>query len=120
MIQRRTVEQRKNRKGGIVDHNGKASPGSVPINTPLWLQWIAYLIKDVGMPVVMSVGLVIVVVYMLLVQMPTMQQDFREQTNKLVDAVGNNNKVMGELSYEIRQLRQERWQPWWKPAEKKP
>lgn len=67
--------------------------------------WVVYLIKELGL----TTALVAFVCYLLAVQLPSMQTEFRTQTDKLVEAVGNNNRVMAELSNEIKQLRAERW-----------
>ena len=66
--------------------------------------WVVYLVRELGL----TTALVGFVCYLLAVQMPQMQADFRQQTDRLVEAVGNNNKVMHELTVEIKALRRER------------
>lgn len=73
--------------------------------------WFIWILKDAGP----ATFLIAFVCYLLAVQFPDMRSDFRTQTDKLVDAVSNNSKVIGdnnrvmfELSNEIRQMRQER------------
>jgi hypothetical protein len=78
------------------DEQGKPAPQIV--------SWALYLIKELGL----TTALVAFVCYLLAVEMPAMRQDFRLQTDKLVEAVGNNSRVMVELSAEVRALRRER------------
>lgn len=66
--------------------------------------WVVYLVKELGL----TTALVAFICYMLAVQMPQMQLDFRVQTDKLVEAVANNNRAMTELTVEIRAIRKER------------
>lgn len=85
-------------------------------NVPDVMKWGMYVFREVGM----TGALIAVIVYLLLVQLPDMRQDFRIQTDKLVGAVENNNRIMNELSDEIRQMRQERWNEWQRKQSKQP
>jgi hypothetical protein len=78
------------------------APQSPP--TPDLKGWVVYLIRELGL----TTALVTFICYLLAVQLPQMQADFRIQTDKLVEAVGNNNRIMGELITEIRALRRDR------------
>lgn len=72
-----------------------------PPGIPQWVYWILYAFKEVGL----STALVVVIVYMLLGQLPSITNDFRMQTNKLVEAVSNNSEVMSKLSAEIQEMK---------------
>lgn len=81
--------------------------------------WAVYLVKELGV----SSALIAFICYLLAVQIPSMQHDFRMQTNALVEAVGNNTRAMGDVVREVKELRQQReWEWKWfgeKPKPKK-
>lgn len=76
-------------------------PPMVPMQVK---EWVVYLVRELGL----TTALVVFVCYLLAIEMPAMRADFRMQTDKLVEAVGNNSRVMNELSAEVRALRRER------------
>ncbi len=79
------------------------NPSPAP-NTYDFKTWVVYLIKELGL----TSALIAFICYLLAVQIPLMQADFRTQTDKLVEAVSNNNRAMGELTVEIRAIRRDR------------
>ena len=94
-----------------------ATPG-LPAQPGDLKTWIVYLVRELGL----TTMLVVFVCYLLAVQLPAMQVDFRAQTDKLVEAVNNGNRVISEnnrvitdnsraiteLVFEVRSLRKER------------
>jgi hypothetical protein len=70
-----------------------------------------YFVRELGM----TAALVAFVCYLLAIQLPGMQRDFRAQTDKLTEAiaaqntaVNNNSRVMQELISEVKAMRRER------------
>lgn len=62
---------------------------------------VVFAIKELGL----STVLVVFICYLLVVQMAAMQRDFRVQTDKISEAVTNNNRVVNELIIEMRATR---------------
>lgn len=62
---------------------------------------VVFAIKELGL----STVLVVFICYLLVVQMAAMQRDFRVQTDKMTEAVSNNNRVVNELIVEMRATR---------------
>jgi hypothetical protein len=62
---------------------------------------VVFAIKELGL----STVLVVFICYLLVVQMAAMQRDLRVQTDKISEAVTNNNRVVNELIIEMRATR---------------
>ena len=66
-----------------------------------------YLVRELGL----TTALIGFICYMLAIQLPAMRDEIKQQTGEMVKAVDNNNRVVSELTGEIRALRKERAQP---------
>lgn len=89
------------------------SPTPAPVGGDL-RTWLVYLVRELGL----TTCLIAFICYMLAVQLPALQSDFRTQTDRLAETVANNSRAMGEMSRtvgemkeELRALRLERRQP---------
>lgn len=74
------------------------SPENSIKDAPVWFRLLLYGIKEVGL----LTCLVIFICYQSFSQLPSVQQSFQQQTDKIVEAVQNNNKVMIELTHQMQ------------------
>lgn len=85
----------------MADESPQSKPAPVPLGGTG--ATVIHVIKELGL----TTALVAFVCYLLAVQLPAMQADFRAQTSELISAVNESNSKMGELANELREFRRD-------------